>query len=158
MPRKKPCVQAVPFDTPHLLKVKRLSSEQKWLWIVILLLAFQSPVHGKLYIDKDLPINEEDLAQEASIFLESVRGHLKVIISLKMLTKEDGVFCLVNKSQSSTNIENEEAQLALPKSEEDSHLNQNSHTEDISDDELAIAKGMGYSPEEWRELKNSQNA
>lgn len=155
MPRRKPCIQAVPFDTPHLLKIKRLSSEQKWLWVVILLLSFQSPISGKLYIDQDIPINEEDLAREASIPLEAVREHLKSIMTLNLLTKEDGVFCIMSKSQAFLNTESQGTN-SIPCLSEDS-ATIDSLQDNISDDELAIAQGMGYTLEEWRELKKTSN-
>lgn len=125
------------------------TSEQKWLWVVILLLAYRSPVPNQLYIDKDIPINEQDLANEAAIPIETLHKHLEVITSLNMLVKKNDTFLILNYKPQTT-------------------LNPRTHTEhtdpeptgelskappEITADDLEIATSMGYTPEEWLALK-----
>lgn len=140
--------QAVPLDTPHQLKVKRLNSEQKWLWVVILLLAYRSPAPGKLYIDNDLPILDEDLAWEASIPLDELKAHLTVLADLRMILRDkDNVICLVNQTKEIKGSQKLEPIITSAETE---------NKPGISPDEMEIAKGMGYTAEEWIMLKKSR--
>ena len=144
--------QAVPVDLPHQLKVKRLNSEQKWLWVVILLLSYQSPIKGKLFIDCDIPVTVDDLAWEASIAAEKVQGHLEVLKNLKMLSYQDGVFCIgLSEISDPDKKEIHDASPYLdsgvgPGAEEKSKI-------EVPPEELEIAEQMGYSLGEWIQLK-----
>jgi hypothetical protein len=47
------------------LKMRRLTSEQRWLWITVLCLANKSPVPGSLMITKSMPMSLLDVAESA---------------------------------------------------------------------------------------------
>lgn len=143
MARKR--VHIIPLDLPQQLKIKRLTSEQKWLWVVILLLAHRSPVPNQLYIDQDIPINEQDLANEASIPIETLHKHLAEITALNMLVKEHGVFQVLDYKVPTTS----NSQIQNIKSEQSEGSN--------TAEELEIAQSMGYTLEEWLDLKNQNN-
>ncbi|AFM42923.1 N-terminal phage replisome organiser (Phage_rep_org_N) [Desulfosporosinus acidiphilus SJ4] len=144
MSKKKPTLQEVIFNLPHQLKVKRLTSEQKWLWVVILILSFESPIPGKLYIDNNLAVSEEDLAWKSSIPIENLKSHLISLQKLNMLRKDNNAWVIMESAKQDECHNNSDIKT-------EANLNS---SQSVNSDELEIAKEMGYTTEEWIALKN----
>lgn len=152
MPRKNPTIQDVIFNLPHQLKIKRLTSEQKWLWVVILILAYESPISGKLYIDRNLPVSEDDLAWKSSIPIETIQTHLEALENLNMLRREKDALVIVNANMELTTREKSSHNINSEENNVERHPSQITLLEEL--EESDIAKQMGYTPEQWEKMKN----
>lgn len=77
-------------------KLRRLPPGQRWLWVVIMTIAKESPRPGWLLISEDVPVTLDDLSDEAAIPIEEVEAGLKAFVNQKMIENIDGVFHLLN--------------------------------------------------------------
>ena len=77
-------------------KLRRLSPAQRWLWVVILTIAKESPRPGCLLLSEGVPVTVEDLADDAAIPLDEVKSGVEAFMSQKMLGQSGDVYCLVN--------------------------------------------------------------
>lgn len=77
-------------ETPRDQKVRRLAPEHRWLWIVLLCMAKQSPEPGKLLIGPS-PATVEDIADEAKLPADVVREGLDAIERLGMIDRQGEV-------------------------------------------------------------------
>lgn len=78
-------------DFFHHLKTSRLTKDQRWAVIGGWAIASRSPVRGVLLINKDLPAEPLDIANEVSISLEAVQEALGTPQSPGPVTKK-GMF------------------------------------------------------------------
>jgi hypothetical protein len=81
----------------HDAKLRRLPVAQRWLWVVVLAMARQSPVPGHLLIavadDEVDPVTAEDLADAAAVKVAEVRAGLKAFRRMGMLTRDEELCC-----------------------------------------------------------------
>jgi hypothetical protein len=77
-------------------KLRRLSPAQRWLWVVILTIAKESPKPGYLLLSEGVPVTIEDLADDAAIPLDEVKSGIEAFVAQRMLEQVDGVWRLVN--------------------------------------------------------------
>jgi hypothetical protein len=61
-------------EMPTDPKIRRLEVPHRWLYVVVLCLARQSPVPGSLMLTEQQPITEADLAEEAGLHWRTVRS------------------------------------------------------------------------------------
>jgi hypothetical protein len=66
-------------------KIRRLSPEHRWLWIVCLACARSSPVSGFLLLSEGEPMIEDDFVDAASLKVPAVRSGLKALESLGLI-------------------------------------------------------------------------
>lgn len=77
-------------------KLRRLPPGQRWLWVVVLTIAKESPVPGWLLITEGVPMTFDDLADEAAIPASEVEAGFKAFADQKMIEQIDGVYHLRN--------------------------------------------------------------
>lgn len=77
-------------------KLRRLSPAQRWLWVVILTIAKESPSPGCLLLSEGVPVTIEDLADDAAISLDQVQQGIEAFEAQRMIEQIDGVWYLVN--------------------------------------------------------------
>lgn len=77
-------------------KLRRLPAEQRWLWVVVLCVAKESPRPGWLFLSEGVPVTEEDLADQAAVPIEAVRDGLKSFAGQNMVEIQDGVYHVTN--------------------------------------------------------------
>lgn len=76
-------------------KLRRLPPAQRWLWIILLVLARESPQPGKLLLSEKLPITNEDLADFAAIPIEDVEKGIEAFLEQNMISLDgNGVYFL----------------------------------------------------------------
>ncbi len=78
------------------LKIKKLSPEEKWLWIVLLCLAWESPVRGELLITPTVPCETDDIAGQAGMDPDMVEKALARFEALNMICREGDTWVVVN--------------------------------------------------------------
>ena len=72
-------------EAPTDLKIRRLTPEQRWLWVCVLGMARRSPIPGKLMLTEDIPNEPGDLAWYSDMPIEAVEDGLRVMESLKLI-------------------------------------------------------------------------
>lgn len=77
-------------------KLRRLPPAQRWLWVVIMTIAKESPREGWLLLTEGVPVTVEDLTDDAAVSVDEVKSGLKAFIDQRMIEKIDGVYHLVN--------------------------------------------------------------
>lgn len=77
-------------------KLRRLPTEQRWLWITILTIAKESPRPGWLLLAEGVPVTIEDLADEAAIPIDQVKAGINSFTDQVMLEKINGVWHCIN--------------------------------------------------------------
>lgn len=81
----------------HDRKLRRLPPAQRWLWIVVLAMARQSPVPGYLLLTCDgnglEAVDENDLADAAAIKVSEVRAGMAAFRKMGMLTLDETLKC-----------------------------------------------------------------
>jgi hypothetical protein len=77
-------------------KLRRLPAGQRWLWVVMLTIAKESPRAGWLLLSENVPVGIDDLADEAAISPEEVLSGIEAFKAQNMLEEVDGVYRLVN--------------------------------------------------------------
>jgi hypothetical protein len=80
----------------HDRKLRRLPASHRWLWIVILTMAKDSPRAGWLLVSKDTPITTDDLADEAAISSEDAAAGVRAFLDLDMIENIDGIFHVIS--------------------------------------------------------------
>lgn len=80
----------------HDRKIRRLPPSLRWLWVVIMTMAKDSPEPGWLKLSCNVTVTVDDLVDEADIPLQEVNDGIKVFTEQEMLEKIDGVYHLVN--------------------------------------------------------------
>lgn len=105
-------------------KLRRLSPAQRWLWVVILTIAKESPEPGSLLLSEGVPVTVEDLADDAAIPVDEVQQGIEAFITQKMLEQIDGVWRLVNwdKRQFSSDSSTERVRRHRQKKQENETL------------------------------------
>lgn len=84
------------LEIRHDRKLKRVSHKHRWLWIVMMTFAAESPDPGWLLLSAGVPVSLMDLAEESGISLKEVKSGIKAFIEVKMVEKVDGFYHLVN--------------------------------------------------------------
>lgn len=77
-------------EVRHDRKLRRLPPEQRWLWIVLLTIAKESPKPGWLLVSEDVPMTVDDIADEAAIDIESAKSGIEAFLGLGMLEEVGG--------------------------------------------------------------------
>lgn len=77
-------------------KLRRLPPEHRWVWVVLMALAKESPLEGQLLISEDIPLTIDDIADEAAVEPEDAAQAIERFKEQNMLYEEDGVFVLAN--------------------------------------------------------------
>jgi len=77
-------------------KLRRLPPGQRWLWIVIMTIAKESPRSGWLLLSKNVPVTLEDLADEADISIEETEAGMNSFTVQEMIENVDGIWHLTN--------------------------------------------------------------
>lgn len=77
-------------------KLRRLPSDQRWLWIAILSVAKESPKPGWLLLADGVPVTAEDLADEAAIPIDQVEAGLKAFTEQMMIKEVKGIWHCLN--------------------------------------------------------------
>jgi hypothetical protein len=77
-------------------KLRRLPSDQRWLWIAILSVAKESPKPGWLLLADGVPVTTEDLADEAAVPIDQVNAGLKAFTDQMMLKEVNGIWHCLN--------------------------------------------------------------
>ena len=77
-------------------KLRRLPSCFRWIWVVLMAIAKESPIEGQLLLSEDLPLTIEDIADEAAVDTEEVEQAIERFKEQNMLHEEEGVFVLTN--------------------------------------------------------------
>lgn len=77
-------------------KLRRLPTGQRWLWIVLMTIAKESPRPGWLLLAEGVPVTLEDLVDEAAIPTEVVQAGIAAFIEQRMLEVVDGIYHLIN--------------------------------------------------------------
>lgn len=87
MPRTKKPWFRVYVEMVRDRKLRRLTPAQRWLWVVMMACARESPVPGFLMLSEAAPLTAEDLAEEAGMKLrevidaiEKMSGPLQMIV------------------------------------------------------------------------------
>lgn len=73
-------------------KLRRLDPALRWLWIVLLCVAKESPRAGWLLGSDEQPVTVDDLADQAALPVESVDAGLKVFVRQLQLEIVDGTY------------------------------------------------------------------
>lgn len=77
-------------------KLRRLPPAQRWLWVTMLTIARESPVPGALLLSENVPVNLEDLVDEAAITIEQVKAGIQSFKDQEMIEEINGVYYLIN--------------------------------------------------------------
>lgn len=77
-------------------KLRRLPISYRWIWVVVLAMAKESPVQGKLLISENIPATIEDIADEAAADIEETEQAIQKFIEQDMMHEENGVLVLTN--------------------------------------------------------------
>jgi hypothetical protein len=78
-------------------KVRRLAPEHRWLWVVILSVARQSPEPGRLIISDGDPWTVDDLADEAALTTQQVNKGIAAMLKMDgFIVDVGGVLEVVN--------------------------------------------------------------
>lgn len=83
-------------DIKNDRKLRRLPPGQRWLWVVMMALAKESPRPGWLLLSEGVPVTIDDLSDEAAITADEVTGGIEMFIKQNMLEEVDGVYHLIN--------------------------------------------------------------
>lgn len=83
----------------HDRKLRRLPPAQRWLWVVVMAVARQSPISGRLLLVCDEngmePVTEEDLVDLAAIKPVDVRAGMEAFRRMGMVAKDPDLGCEV---------------------------------------------------------------
>lgn len=77
-------------------KLRRCTPGERWLWVVLLCIAWESPLRGHLLISKGIPYETRDIAKEADLDPEVVEKALSKFEAMHMLHREEGVWVVTN--------------------------------------------------------------
>jgi hypothetical protein len=81
-------------------KVRRLTPEQRWIWLSIMSAARESPESGSLFVAPGIPFTTKELADYAGVKEREVRNVLPVMESLSMIEiAVNGLVRVTNWSQ-----------------------------------------------------------
>ena len=83
-------------DIKNDRKLRRLPPAQRWLWVVIMTIAKESPKEGWLLLTEGVAVTAEDLADDAAVSIDEVHAGLKVFAEQRMIKAIDGIYYLVN--------------------------------------------------------------
>lgn len=85
MPRQKKPWFRVYVEMVRDRKLSRLTPAQRWLWVVMMSCARESPVTGFLMLSERTPVTAVDLAAESGVALKQVEAGIKVMEELGMV-------------------------------------------------------------------------
>lgn len=68
-------------------KLARLSPSQRWVWVVMMCCASESPMRGWLMLSEQAPCTDKDLARESGVPLKTVQHALREMQSLGMIER-----------------------------------------------------------------------
>lgn len=77
-------------------KMRRLTPEERWLWIALLCAAWKSPVRGHLLISEGIPYEIQDMADEAAVEPNIVEKALSKFEALNMMRREGDTWVVTN--------------------------------------------------------------
>lgn len=78
-------------------KIRRLPPAQRWVWIALLCMAKESPVQGKLLLAENVPVNVDDIVDEAGVDKDDVEAALEAFEKQGMIEyDENGVIVIKN--------------------------------------------------------------
>ncbi|MEW6555107.1 MAG: phage replisome organizer N-terminal domain-containing protein [Actinomycetota bacterium] len=79
------------------MKIKRLTYEERWLWIVMLTLAKESPKPGYLLLAEDIPLDIDDLAAESGLDATTIANAIaEKMRPFAMVAEEGAVYRILN--------------------------------------------------------------
>lgn len=73
-------------------KIRRLKVEHRWLWVVVLCAARQSPEPGRLLLADDQPIDHVDLADLGAMSERAVKDGLKALHAGGLIDDDNGTW------------------------------------------------------------------
>lgn len=73
-------------------KIRRLKVEHRWLWVVVLCAARQSPEPGRLLLADDQPIDHVDLADLGAMSERAVKDGLKALHAGGLIEDDNGTW------------------------------------------------------------------
>lgn len=73
-------------------KLRRLTPEQRWVWVAVLGAARQSPEPGRLMLSADLPMESVDLAELAGVPAKKVSAALTAMERLRLVERDGEVW------------------------------------------------------------------
>lgn len=88
-------------------KLRRLTPEQRWVWVAVLGAARQSPIPGRLLITTEIAMNFEDLSELSGVNLRRTRAAVDAMTALGLVTVDDGE--IVVPSWSTRQFESDES-------------------------------------------------
>ena len=80
-------------------KIRRLPVECRWIWIAVLCMAKESPQPGRLMLSEGLPVEPEDIADEAGVEIEDVHKALGLFEKQQMIHYDGDVLVVTNWEQ-----------------------------------------------------------
>jgi len=84
----------------HDLRLRRLPPAMRWCWVMVLIMASESPYRGWLLLAKDVPVSAEDLAYLAGIPPKDVKAALASFLELRLLESIDGILHVIGWEES----------------------------------------------------------
>ena len=73
-------------------KLRRLSAEERWLWVVCLGLARRSPVPGWLLVTESIPMEPDDMSEMAGVTAAKVGKGLGKMVDLGLLVHDGDAY------------------------------------------------------------------
>jgi len=70
-------------------KIRRLTPEERWLWVAVLCIASDSPKRGYLLISDDFPYEAIDIADEAALPVDVTEKGLDKLIRFGLLERDE---------------------------------------------------------------------
>ena len=133
-------------EISHDRKLRRLTPASRWLWIVLLAIAKESPCPGWLFLAEGVPVTLDDLADMAAISLEEVEAGLSGFVDQRMIEKADGVWRLLNwdKRQFVSDSGKERVQKYREKRKE-GEAEPERYSDTAGDEAAALNNNTGYS-------------
>jgi hypothetical protein len=80
-------------------KLRRLTPAQRWLWVVVLGAARQSPTPGVLLITEREPVTIADLAETSGVKLPEAKAGMARMVDLGMVELDDDVYRVAKWSE-----------------------------------------------------------
>lgn len=77
-------------------KIRRLPISYKWIWIIMLCLAKESPEEGKLLLSENIPVNLEDISDYAQLEIEEIKKAIEMFKKLNMVHEDGDVYIITN--------------------------------------------------------------
>lgn len=77
-------------------KIRRLPIPYKWVWIIMLCMAKESPQEGKLLLSENVPVNLEDISDYAQVEIEEIKKAIDIFKKFNMVHEEGDIYVITN--------------------------------------------------------------